>query len=145
MPTYNRGECACCGGGIISCYTYGASASFTHNPTYSTEVGGVTYYYFYYPYSGTLEPGAYIVYRIEYQGGAYRDVNVPITDADIVNVGLNTLEISPLTFTDGGYQFTTQGTFRIAATNWNGGSDTTCTHDFSVVANAAYATWTPIS
>ena len=145
MPTYNRGKCDCCGATIIGCYTYGASASFTHNPTYSTEVGGVTYYYFYSPYSGTLESGAYIVYRIDYSDGTHKDVSVPITDADIIYVGGNTLEIASLTFTDGGYQFTTQGTFRIAATNWLGGSDTTCTHDFSSIANSTYATWTLIN
>ena len=92
MPTYNRGSCECCSTkNPDSAYTYGCGVPFTY------VANGEDYYHtpIWSPYGGTVGAGAFVTMRIHYTDNTTKDVNVPITDANVDGLyGSNTMNIA---------------------------------------------------
>lgn len=153
MPTYNRGECACCGPAKTptSCYTLEGMGGLTSVP-FTYQASGTDYYGA--PkwrddngkYHGTVGAGAYVTWRIiyNYDSTDYKDVTTPITDSNVTDIGPNTLELDGVTFDDGGYRFTNSGRFRV--TGYVNFPNDRLTYDvtFDNIANSGSATITPI-
>ena len=92
MPTYNLGACACCSTKTPdSAYTYGCGVPFTY------VTNGEDYYHtpIWSPYGVTVGAGAFVTMRIHYTDNTTKDVNVPITDANVDGLyGSNTMNIA---------------------------------------------------